>query len=65
MCGFGIHMETRPHRFDRKYIENPKEWEYLMFHLCKDENGNDFGWAKVSKLEGSSAFKNKEKGGEQ
>ena len=47
MCGFGIHMETRPHRFDRKYKENPKEWEYLMFHLCKDENGNDFGWAKV------------------
>lgn len=47
MCGFGIHMETRPHRFDRKYIENPKEWDYLMFHLCKDENGNDFGWAKV------------------
>lgn len=47
MCGFGIHMEKRPHRFDLKYEQNPKEWEYLMYHLCKDENGNDFGWAKV------------------
>ena len=29
------------------YQSNPKEWDYLMFHLCKDENGNDYGWAKV------------------
>ena len=47
MCGFGIHMEKRPHRFDMLYQSNPKEWDYLMFHLCKDENGNDYGWAKV------------------
>lgn len=47
MCGFGIHMEKRPHRFDLLYDRNPKEWEYLMFHYCKDSNGNDFGWAKV------------------
>lgn len=47
MCGFGIHLEKRPHRFDMKYKSNPKEWDYLMFHLCKDENGNDYGWAKV------------------
>lgn len=26
MCGFGIHMEKRPHRFDMLYKENPKEW---------------------------------------
>lgn len=47
MCGFGIHMEKRPHRFDLLYRENPKEWDYLMFHLCKDAEGNDYGWAKV------------------
>ena len=32
MCGFGIHMEKRPHRFDQLYKSNPKEWDYLMFH---------------------------------
>lgn len=47
MCGFGIHMEKRPHRFDMLYKENPKEWDYLMFHMCKDQDGNDYGWAKV------------------
>ena len=47
MCGFGIQMEKRPHRFDLLYDRNPKEWEYLMFHYCKDSNGNDFGWSKV------------------
>ena len=47
MCGFGIHMEKRPHRFDMLYKENPKEWDYLMFHMCKDADGNDYGWAKV------------------
>ena len=47
MCGFGIHMEKRPHRFDLLYERNPKEWEYLMFHMCRDTDGNDYGWAKV------------------
>ena len=47
MCGFGIHMEKRPHRFDLLYESNPKEWDYLMFHMCKDAEGNDYGWAKV------------------
>ncbi len=47
MCGFGIHMEKRPHRFDLLYESNPKEWDYLMFHMCKDAVGNDYGWAKV------------------
>ena len=47
MCGFGIHMEKRPHRFDLLYESNPKEWDYLMFHMCKDRDGNDYGWAKV------------------
>lgn len=31
MCGFGIQKErTRPHRFDRLYDSNPKEWEFWM-----------------------------------
>lgn len=47
MCGFGIHLEKRPNRFDKLKERNPKEWEYLMFHLCKDANGNDYGWARV------------------
>lgn len=48
MCGFGIHMEQRPHRFDRKRQENPKEWEYLMYRMVKDqETGEVYGWGKV------------------
>lgn len=47
MCGFGIHLEKRPNRFDHMYIDNQREWEYLMFHCCKDESGNQYGWAKV------------------
>lgn len=47
MCGFGIQMETRPHRFDRLYERNPKEWDFLMNKCCTDENGNKFGWGRV------------------
>lgn len=48
MCGFGVHLEERPHRFDRKRQENPKEWEYLMYHMVKDKKtGEEYGWGKV------------------
>ena len=47
MCGFGIHLEKRPNRFDYLYQTNPKEWDYLMFRCCKDEEGTLFGWARV------------------
>lgn len=47
ICGFGIHMEKRPHRFDLLYERSPTKWEKLMFHLCKDECGEDYGWAHV------------------
>ena len=47
MCGFGIHMEKRPHRFDLLYQRNPKEWDYWMNKCCIDENGEHFGWGKV------------------
>lgn len=47
MCGFGIHMEKRPNRFDQLRERSPKEWDMLMYHLCKDENGNNYGWGRV------------------
>ena len=47
LCGFGIHLEKRPHRFDRLRERNEKEWEYLMFNLCEDDNGEKYGWGRV------------------
>lgn len=47
MCGFGIHLEKRPHRFDRLRESNPKEWDYWMNRCCTDKNGNKYGWGKV------------------
>lgn len=47
MCGFGIQMEKRPHRFDRLYFRNPKEWEFWMNKCVKDADGNPFGWGHV------------------
>jgi len=38
MCGFGVHIEKRPHRFDRLRESNPKEWKFWMY---------DMGWGKV------------------
>lgn len=48
MCGFGIHLEKRPHRFDLLKERNPKEWEYWMFKCCTDEEtGERYGWSRV------------------
>ena len=48
MCGFGIHMEKRPHRFDRLRERNPKEWEFWMYSCCTDpKTGEKFGWGRV------------------
>ncbi len=48
MCGFGIHLEKRPHRFDQLKERNPKEWEYWMFNCCTDPNtGEKYGWSRV------------------
>lgn len=33
MCGFGIHMEKRPHRFDRLFDSNPKEWDFWLHNM--------------------------------
>lgn len=48
MCGFGIHLEKRPHRFDLLRERNPKEWEYWMYRCVTDpETGEVYGWGKV------------------
>lgn len=48
MCGFGVHLEKRPHRFDQLRERNPKEWEYWMYRCCTDpETGEKFGWGRV------------------
>ena len=48
MCGFGIHMEKRPHRFDQLRERNPKEWEFWMYNCCTDpDTGEKFGWGRV------------------
>lgn len=47
MCGFGIHMEKRPHRFDFLWQTNPKEWEMWMNHIIQREDGSWYGWGNV------------------
>lgn len=48
MCGFGIQLETRPHRFDRLYDRNPKEWQFWMNDCCIDvETQEHYGWGRV------------------
>ncbi len=48
MCGFGIHMEKRPHRFDRLKEDNPREWRYWMKECVIDkETGEKYGWGRV------------------
>lgn len=48
MCGFGIHLEERPHRFDRLREDNSKEWEFWMKKCVTDpETGEKYGWGRV------------------
>ena len=48
MCGLGIQLEKRPHRFDRLYEDNPKEWEFWMLRCVEDrETGEKYGWGRV------------------
>ena len=48
MCGFGIHMEKRPHRFDQLRERNYKEWEFYMYRCVTDKDtGEVYGWGKV------------------
>lgn len=48
MCGFGIHMEQRPHRFDRLRDRSRKEWEFWMLRCVTDPaTGEQYGWGRV------------------
>lgn len=48
MCGFGIHLEERPHRFDRLRERNEQEWHFWMYECCTDpETGEKYGWGRV------------------
>lgn len=47
MCGFGIHLEKRPHRFDRLWQRSPKEWEMWMHHVDQLPDGTWYGWGHV------------------
>ena len=47
MCGFGVHLEKRPHRFDRLYERNPKEWDLWMNHVAQRKDGTWYGWGHV------------------
>lgn len=48
MCGFGVHLEKRPHRFDQLRQKNQKEWDFWMYKCCTDNNtGEKFGWGRV------------------
>lgn len=48
MCGFGLHLEKRPHRFDLLKERNPKEWQYWLYECCIDEvTGEKYGWSRV------------------
>lgn len=47
MCGFGIQLEKRPHRFDALWQRDAKEWDFWMNKCCTDESGNPYGWGHV------------------
>lgn len=48
MCGFGIHLDKRPHHFDLLRERNPKAWEFWMYRCVTDpETGEVYGWGRV------------------
>lgn len=47
MCGFGVHMDKRPHHFDDLKQANPDEWDFWMNRVVQDENGQWYGWGRV------------------
>lgn len=46
MCGFGIHLEKRPNRFDLLKERNEKEYDFWMNRCVTDETGT-YGWKRV------------------
>ena len=47
MCGFGIHLDPRPHHFDLLRERDKHAWEFWMYKCCEDENGEKYGWGRV------------------
>ena len=47
MCGFGIHLEKRPHRFDRLWERSPGEWDMWMHRVDQLPDGTWYGWGHV------------------
>lgn len=47
MCGFGIQLEKRPHRFDQLWERSPQEWEMWMNHVDQLPDGSWYGWGHV------------------
>lgn len=47
MCGFGVHKEKRPHRFDWLWEHNPAEWGMWMNRVDKLPDGTWYGWGHV------------------
>lgn len=47
MCGFGIQLEARPHRFDWLWRNSPKEWDMWMNHVDQMPDGTWYGWGHV------------------
>ena len=33
MCGFGVHLDKRPHHFDLLWQDNRKEWEFWLYTM--------------------------------
>ena len=48
MCGFGIHLDKRPHHFDLLRARSEKEWAFWMYQVCTDpDTGEEYGWGRV------------------
>lgn len=47
MCGFGVHLEQRPHRFDQPWDRSPREWAMWMHHVDQLPDGTWYGWGHV------------------
>ncbi|MBQ6986834.1 MAG: hypothetical protein IJQ25_07600, partial [Oscillibacter sp.] len=47
-CGFGIHLDKRPHHFDLLRARSEKEWAFWMYQVCTDpDTGEEYGWGRV------------------
>lgn len=48
ICGFGIHLDKRPHHFDMMYQDNAKAWDFYMNRCVTDkQTGELYGWGRV------------------